>query len=138
MKMKWVIPVVVLLIVAAVVIVLWEPWNEKGPKEVEGPEIVRVDFPQQIQADGSKVTGTVHFRDPDGDIVKAKFEVVEAQLFDPFEFDPKVQGQKEGSFQFFIFTMYPQKVILRVTLIDSQGHVSEPLEFSFEAVLPES
>ena len=130
---KWGIPIV-LLIAAVVVVVFLGPWGGKGSAV---PTIKDIDFPEQIQADGEKFSGTVHFHDPDGDIVRAKFDVVKAKLFDSFEKELEVQGQKEGSFQFYLFTVYPQKIVPRVTLIDSQDHVSEPMEFSFEAVLPE-
>lgn len=129
---KWGI-LAVLLVVSIAAVVLLEPWAEKGSAI---PTIKGIDFPKQIQADGKKVWGKVHFRDPDGDIVKAKFDVVKAKLFDSFEIELKVRGQKEGSSQFHIFTVYPQRITLRVTLIDSQGHASEPVEFSFEATLP--
>jgi len=97
------------------------------------PVILKVEFPREIPADGQKVLGTVHFRDPDADVVEARFEVVKARIFDPFAFDPKVRGQREGTFSFYIFTYFPQEVVLQVVLRDAQGHTSEPVEFRFEA-----
>lgn len=100
------------------------------------PEILRVEFPREIPADGRKVVGTIYFRDPDADIVKVRFEVVEALIFDPFAFDPKVHGQKEGSFQFYVFTYFPQEVTLQVILVDAQDHTSDPVELTFKAIFP--
>ena len=97
------------------------------------PEITYIEFPGEITADGEPVTGAVGFRDPDGDIVEARFEVVEALLFAPFSFDPEVQGQTEGEFYFYVQTVVPQTVTLRVVLVDAQGHESKPVEFTFEA-----
>lgn len=139
------IVVLVALAVAAAVLLLG-PWsgqtpNGKTPIQLEplpstAPLITGIDFPSQIKADGKKVSGTVHFQNGDGGIVQAKFEVVEVKLFNPFAFDPKVKGQGEGSFQFTLFTVFPQKITLEVTLVDAQGHKSKPVKFSFEAVLP--
>lgn len=117
------------------------PWSGKRSEEEEPldsrPVILEIEFPEKIVADGQKVEGTVHFRDPDADIIEARFEVVEARIFDPFAFDPDIRGQREGSFNFFVFTYFPQRVTLRVVLVDAQGHTSDPVEFSFEATFPQ-
>jgi len=97
------------------------------------PGIVAIEFPKKIQADGNEVLGTVKFRDSDGDIARADFEVVKAEAFEPFSFDPQVEGEKQGSFQFAIYTIYPQRVTLEVTLVDREGHRSKPKRFSFVA-----
>ena len=98
------------------------------------PAIVAIEFPEEIAADGEEVIGYVRFRDPDGDVVEARFEVVEATLFAPFRFDPGVRGVREGRFPFAIFVNLPQEVTLRVTLVDARGNESEPREFRFRAV----
>ncbi len=108
-------------------------FREPTPRSSTAPEITYVDFPQEITADGEPVTGAVGFRDPDGDVAWVRFEVVEALLFEPFAFDPEVRGQSEGEFYFYVQTVVPQTVTLRVVLIDAQGHESDPVEFSFEA-----
>jgi hypothetical protein len=97
------------------------------------PEILAIEFPERIAADGSEVVGTVKFRDRDGDIVLAEFKVIEAQAFEPFSFDPEVMGQREGSFPFAVFSLIPQRVTLEVTLIDRLGQRSRPKRFSFTA-----
>jgi hypothetical protein len=97
------------------------------------PEILAIEFPERIAADGSEVLGTVKFRDRDGDIVLAEFKVIEAQAFEPFSFDPEVIGQREGSFPFAVFSLIPQRVTLEVTLIDRLGQRSRPKRFSFTA-----
>jgi hypothetical protein len=94
---------------------------------------LQVEFPAQITADGNGVTGHVRFRDLDGDIVQAEFEVVEALVFTPFAFDPEVRGIMEGTFEFSVYTVIPQEIALRVTLIDAQAHRSPPVEFRFTA-----
>lgn len=99
------------------------------------PEIVFIDFPKQIQADGSKASGFVGFKDDDGDLSRAEFSVVQAKDFQPFSLDLKhLKGAKEGVFEFQITTTTPQQVTLRVILIDEVGNRSQPKEFSFEAV----
>lgn len=101
------------------------------------PEVLSVEFPVEIQADGNIVGGKVAFRDPDGDIVWTRVEIVEADLFFPFEFDPLVNGQTDGSFEFSLFTLIPQEITLSVTLVDAEGLESEPYNFEFTALMPE-
>lgn len=97
------------------------------------PEILSIQFPKEFAADGSEAHGTLTFQDPNGDIVDARFEVVEAVLFEPFHFDPEVQNQVKGEFSFYLFTVIPQEVTLRVILVDQAGHESQPVEFHFQA-----
>lgn len=100
------------------------------------PVILSIDFPSRVPADGSDVSGEVRFRDPDGDIQWAYFDVVEATDFTPFHFDPTeslVAGDaKAGAFRFYVWLNTPQRVTLRVTLVDRAGNASEPVEFTFE------
>nr|BAL58746.1 hypothetical protein HGMM_OP2C294 [Candidatus Acetothermum autotrophicum] len=100
------------------------------------PEITFVDFPKQIQADDNPVSGFIFFKDPDADVVRAEFLVVQATDFQPFSLDLKVKGVKEGIIEFQIATRTPQQVVLRAVLIDAAGNRSAPWEFSFEAVRP--
>ena len=99
------------------------------------PEITYVDFPKEINADGTPVQGTVGFRASNGDLLKAIFAVVEAVDFQPFEVDLSgFQGQTEGEFPFEISTMTPQKVTLNLTLLDQEGNASPSVFFTFEAI----
>jgi outer membrane protein assembly factor BamB/subtilisin family serine protease len=98
------------------------------------PEILFIDFPAQIRATGKPVMGFVGFRDPDGDLAKASFTVINATDFQSFEVTPDVKGQREGVFPFEIATATAQAVTLSVTLTDEAGQASQPAEFSFEAV----
>nr|BAL58745.1 surface antigen gene [Candidatus Acetothermum autotrophicum] len=99
------------------------------------PEIVFIDFPKQIQADGTKVPGFVGFKDPDGNLARADFSIVQAKDLQPFTVDLKhLKGVKEGVFEFQIATQTPQQATLRVILVDEAGNHSQPKEFSFEAV----
>jgi len=101
------------------------------------PEITLVQFPEKIPADGSRIEGKIGFKDPDGDITRVDFEVVEAKDFKPFSFDPGVKGQTEGVFQFYISTTTPQRVILGVTLLDAAGNKSQTWAFPFTAIGPD-
>lgn len=98
------------------------------------PEILFIDFPNEIKADGNPVNGLVGFKDPDGDVARADFTVVAATDFQPFSVTPHVKGQKEGAFEFQIATKTAQRVILRVTLSDEAGNRSAPQDFSFVAI----
>lgn len=100
------------------------------------PQITFLDFPKEIKADGNPVSGFIFFKDPDGDVVRAEFTVVQATDFQPFSLDLKVKGVKEGIIEFQLVTKTPQQVMLRAVLIDEAGNRSAPWEFSFEAVRP--
>ena len=99
------------------------------------PEITFIDFPKEIPADGSEHIGYVGFKDPDGDVIRADFEVVRAVDFQPFSLNlQQFKGLKEGVFTFTISTMTPQEVTLRLILVDEADNRSEPEEFSFVAL----
>ncbi len=100
------------------------------------PVIVAVEFPSSIRADRSDAGGTIRFRDPDGDLNWATFDVVRAVDFDGFAFNPLeflVSGSaREGVFRFYVWTETVQQVTLRVTLRDAAGNSSAPVDFSFD------
>jgi len=98
------------------------------------PVITAIKYPATIPADGSKVGGTIEFRDRNGDVEKVELVPVEAKNFTPALFDANVKGSKSGFIAFTAHSNIPQKVTLRATLIDSAGHRSKPMLFSFEAV----
>ena len=100
------------------------------------PEITFIDFPKLIPPDGTRVIGTIGFRDPDADIVSVEFAVAKAVAFTPFSFNPNVKGKVEGIFQFFLFSELGQQVSLRVTLKDEKGNESQSKVFSFIAGKP--
>lgn len=102
------------------------------------PEITSLVCPPRIAADGSEHIGIVKFRDPNGDVALATFEVKGELSAPPRTLNlldnPKVHGQVEGSFEFTIATRVPQpKVTLKITLSDERNHYSKPEECSFEA-----
>lgn len=99
------------------------------------PEIVAVNFPAEIPSDGSRVNGTVRFKDPDGDISWVEFAPLSGN-FIPFNFDPQVSGQTSGSIGFTIWCNEVQTVTLRVTLRDRAGNESAPFRFTFRCVAP--
>jgi len=103
--------------------------NEETPL----PEIMSVSFPKRINADGNPVLGQVHFRATGSRIVHAKFDIVEAGFFLPFEFDPQVTTTEDGGFTFYLNTLVSQDITMRLTLTDEQGRQSQPYEFSFTA-----
>jgi len=98
------------------------------------PEVLAIAFPRAIRADGVKVEGQITFRDANGDLQAAEFDVLEGSRFRPGKFEPNgVAGVKEGKFPFFINSNVPQRVTQRVTLVDRAGHRSKPVTFTFEA-----
>lgn len=126
------IVLVAVLVALGIGALLW--LNAARSSSPIAPEVLSVEFPEEIPADGSEVAGTVRFRDPDADVIEARFEVVQAELFDSFKFDPYVEGQSEGEFTFVIFSFFPQEITLRVVLMDRAGHASPPVEFRFRAI----
>lgn len=96
------------------------------------PAITGIEFPSTISADGKRVSGSVSFHDPDGDVTWVTFEAVDG-LFSDFEFDPGVTGESHGQFSFYVYTQLCQHVTLKVILYDRTGNESEPYWFSFNA-----
>ncbi|HED03838.1 MAG TPA: hypothetical protein ENI60_03615 [Candidatus Fraserbacteria bacterium] len=130
--MRTVILVLIAVAALAVGLLFWHV-QTLGPPPVpaSGPQVLSIEFPKQITADGNEVSGKVHFRVPSGTLVRADFQVVKAMLFTSFSFDPQVHNEKQGSFVFSISTVIPQQITLRVTLTDEQGQTSPVKEFSF-------
>jgi WD40 repeat protein len=131
------IPRLIFWRIALAVVVSLSVWGVmQGQQGGSAPQITFIFFDAEIKADGTPASGLVGFKDPDGDVIKAVFDVVQATDFQPFSFDPQVKGIKEGAFEFTLATKVPQRVTLRLTLIDEAGNRSQPKDFSFEAVAP--
>jgi hypothetical protein len=95
------------------------------------PEIVQLRFPDSIGTSRGG-SGSIEFRDEEGDVVSAQFDVVEASEFQPIRIDVPANGQKAGRLPFSLQSAVPQKVTLEATLIDRAGRRSDPVRFSFE------
>ena len=95
------------------------------------PVITYIEFPSRIPADGTLVYGEVGFYDPDGDVVRASFEVLLAINFQPFTLNINTWGRTSGTFSFSIYCYTAQFVTLGVTLVDSVGNRSARRDFSF-------
>jgi hypothetical protein len=98
------------------------------------PEIVAIKYPATIPADGSNVAGTIEFRHRKGNVEKIELVPVEAKDFTTVLFNSNVKGLTSGFITFTTHSKISQKVTLRATLIDSKGHRSKPMLFSFEAI----
>jgi len=98
-----------------------------------GPEITRITFPASIPVGPQAITGSIEFKAGKSDILGARFVVVEATSFSPFDVRAAVAGQKEGRFNFALYSNVPQRVTLEARLVDSSGKLSRPRRFSFEA-----
>lgn len=105
--------------------------EDGGAGQASPPEIVKVEFPQVIPLAGGK--GRLHFRDPDGDVVLVKLLPAESVSGLPSSwFDPKVQGETEGSFEFKINGWpLPSLGAAKVFLQDATGAWSQPAFFTF-------
>jgi hypothetical protein len=112
-----------------------KPTPASTPTPLSMPVITSIDFPDQIAAGGSLVDGRVRFRDPDGDVNWVTFEVVRAEQFEGFEFNPlEVLDEGDATDGVFLFNIWcerVQRVTLRVTLYDASGHSSAPVDFEF-------
>jgi hypothetical protein len=99
------------------------------------PVITSIEFPDKISASGSSVGGRVHFRDPDGDVNWVAFDVVSAEEFQGFQFNPleslDAGDATDGAFLFNIWCERVQRVTLRVTLSDASGNRSVPVDLRF-------
>ncbi len=100
------------------------------------PVIDRMTFPGSIGMNENQ-NGLVRFEDPEGDIVEARFEVIEGDastivLGPSLSFDPEVEGETDGAFRFTVRVTQAQTVTLRLILVDATRRASEPYEFTFD------
>ena len=98
-----------------------------------GPEITGITFPPAIPVGPQAITGSIEFKAGKSDILGARFVVVEATSFSPFDVRAAVAGQREGRFNFALYSVVPQRVTLEARLVDATGKLSKPHRFSFEA-----
>jgi len=104
-----------------------------GGEDANAPKIVGIDFPQEIPT-GRPIEGFVFFADPNGDLSRAEFQLLEGVDLESFTLDlTDLKGQTEGFFPFEITASAPQKARYAVSLIDAEGHKSEPSVLEFEA-----
>jgi hypothetical protein len=97
---------------------------------VTAPRITRIAFPSSIIADGRRIGGRVYFSEPNGDLTRAQFSVLQG-TFTPFSLNVNARGLRSGSFTFKIWCKSVQHVTLRVTLMDAAGNRSAPRDFAF-------
>ncbi|MEO8433059.1 MAG: toll/interleukin-1 receptor domain-containing protein [Acidobacteriota bacterium] len=124
-------PLVIGAAVAAVLLVL----ILLGVFRSAPPQILSVQFPTRIYADNQPASGMVFFRARKNDIASARFDVLQSAGFPPFSFS--VQGapaKRDGSISFYIHTPIVQRMTLRAVLLDSAGHESNQVPFSFDVV----
>jgi hypothetical protein len=86
-------------VVLGVLAVLGYAQLQGGGGSPLSPEILGVDLRPTIPADGSKVFGAVRFRDADGDIVQARFDVVEAVDLRRFASTPRLRAKQAEAFR---------------------------------------
>jgi hypothetical protein len=99
------------------------------------PVITRVDFPAGIPANGTKITGWVSFKDPDGDVNWMTLEVVKSKTMKGSAGDPRehMQGSPTDGRCWMQFWCYvKQEITMRATLFDAAGNQSNSMDFEFE------
>lgn len=103
--------------------------------EGNAPEILSINFPEEIPADGTEYTGYLNFRDRNSDVILAEFQVLQALEAESYSvFNPQVRGTSEGLFAFTFSASTAQRIRYRVTLMDGAGNRSQPEDFTFAAV----
>ena len=104
------------------------------------PVITEVKFPSAIYGDDKIVDGRVKFRDDNGGVNLAQFDVVPGTCSGctPFSFDPEVGAFIEGWFHFEMWctTTTGFSWTMQVTLKDKDGNKSNPKPFSIECKPP--
>jgi PKD repeat protein len=104
------------------------------PPSSVAPEILSIEFPSPIPADGTPFDGRLQFKDSEGDINYVSFDVTSGD-FSGFGFNPMdfiVEGGVEvGVFLFNMHCNAVQDVTMRVTLYDAAGNSSPPVDFGF-------
>jgi len=104
------------------------------------PALTSVNPPSIVRADGKGYPGVAAFADPDGDVVRACFEVIEGD-FEPFAINLRepldgqpAYGRETGEFDFSLSATTPGHVELSLTLIDEQGRRSDACSLAFDVV----
>jgi hypothetical protein len=104
------------------------------------PVITEVKFPSAIYGDDKIVDGRVKFRDDNGGVNLAQFDVVPGTCSGctPFSFDPEVGAFIEGWFHFEMWctTKTGFSWTMQVTLKDKDGNKSDHKTFSIECKPP--
>ncbi|GEM_PF-1037166 len=108
------------------------------------PEVLDVVLPRQIEPNGLPIPGTVRFRDPDGDALRARFRVIDGK-YDPFvapidaprgRTGTGTETGTEGSIPFTVTCEIAQQVTLLVVVEDAQGLRSDPEGITFTCGVP--
>ena len=106
------------------------------------PEIAPVVYPSVLRSNPSGTQITIRFHDADGDVCRARIEVLEGSLEDSavdlteLADADQVTGVTDGEFELPLAVTEPGGYRLQVTLIDEMELESAPAEFAFQAVLP--
>jgi hypothetical protein len=105
------------------------------------PQIVSLEFPNEIPIDGNKYDGLIRFRDDDGDLSRVAFDAPPGSIYQPFGFEftnPAVRwvegnaNSKSGAFKFsYTCGQTALNLTFSVTLYDKAGNRSAPYTFSF-------
>jgi len=109
----------------------------EGSAQGSTPDIALIDFPSTIKTTDAPTVGRVYFKDPGQDVVRAEFDVVRAERFEPFSLDVSNSVQTGGTLDFFEFKLASttaQRVELALTLVDAQQLRSKPRRLSFEVL----
>ena len=104
------------------------------------PRIVEATLPQLIRTD-RKNEASVAFEDADGDVVQARFEILEGdpetiEISPGLHFNPSVAGVTAGTIGFGIRVDVPQSVALALILVDETELTSSVRVLRFEAKTP--
>jgi len=106
-----------------------------GVFKASPPQLLSVQFPGRIWANGQPASGVIFFRTKKSDLASCRFDVVAASSFPPISFSVQgVAGRREGSFGFYLQTPIAQRITLKAVITDRAGHDSNPVPFTFEAV----
>jgi hypothetical protein len=106
-----------------------------GVFKASPPQLLSVQFPSRIWANGTPASGVIFFRTKKSDVASCRFDVVTATSFPPISFSVQgVEGRRDGSFGFYLQTGTPQRITLKAVITDRAGHDSNPVPFTFEAV----
>ncbi len=107
-----------------------------GARGGHRPEVLDVVLPRQIEPNGLPIPGTVRFRDPDGDALRARFRVIDGK-YDPFTVSlGDLRGRTEGIFGFTVTCEIAQQITLIVVIEDAAGRRSEPEGITFTCGTP--
>jgi hypothetical protein len=96
------------------------------------PRIESFQFPSSIVA-GERGNGSFRFSDKKGDASQLQLDPVSGNSFRPLTIDlAGLAGRTSGNYPFWLSSPVAGRVVMKATLVDTEGRKSRPITFTFD------